>query len=83
PLRPAHRAIARGQIAEMLVMSKRSDLSTIEEFSDIYIPSRDLWVSDYPYVRKDFFNEVSTRLRANQERKPRRRSGKTRGVENR
>jgi hypothetical protein len=77
PLRPAHKAIARGQIAEMVVMSNRPDLSTIEEFSDIYIPSRDLWVSDYPYVRKDFFNEVSMRLRGDQERKPRRRSPKT------
>jgi hypothetical protein len=75
PLRNAHKVIARGQIAEMVVMSNSSDLSTIEEFSDIYIPSRDLWVSDYPYVRRDFFNEVSVRLRANQERKPRRRSG--------
>ncbi|MFM5888862.1 MAG: phosphate ABC transporter permease, partial [Dolichospermum sp.] len=46
PLRPAHKAITRGQIAEMVVMSNRPDLSTIEEFSDIYIPSRDLWVSD-------------------------------------
>jgi hypothetical protein len=77
PLRNAHKVISRGQIAEMVVMSNSPDLSTIEEFSDIYIPSRDLWVSDYPYVRKDFFNEVSVRLRANQERKPRRRSPKT------
>jgi ribosomal protein S26 len=76
PLRPAHKAITRGQIAEMVVMSNRADLSTIEEFSDIYIPSRDLWVSDYPYLCRDFFNEVSMRLRANQERRPRRRSGR-------
>ncbi|AFY32925.1 hypothetical protein [Calothrix sp. PCC 7507] len=73
PLRPAHKVIARGQIAEMIVMSNRSDLSTIGEFSDIYIPSRDLWISDYPYVRQDFFNEVSRRLRPDQEDKPRRR----------
>ena len=79
PLRPAHKAIARGQIAEMVVMSNRADLSTIEEFSDIYIPSRDLWVSDYPYLRRDFFNEVSMRLRANQERRPRYRSGRQGG----
>jgi hypothetical protein len=73
PLRPAYKVIARGQIAEMVVMSNRSDLSTIGEFSDIYIPSRDLWISDYPYVRKDFFNEVSRRLRPNQQDQPRRR----------
>jgi hypothetical protein len=62
PLRPAHKIITRGQIAEMVVMSNRPDLSSIEEFSDIYIPSRDLWVSDYPYLRRDFFNEVGRRL---------------------
>ncbi|AFZ56201.1 phosphate ABC transporter permease [Anabaena cylindrica FACHB-243] len=73
PLRPAHKAIARGQIAEMIVMSNRPDLSSIEEFSNIYIPSRNLWVSDYPYVREDLFNEVSLRLRENQQEKPRRR----------
>ncbi|MBK1990554.1 phosphate ABC transporter permease [Sphaerospermopsis aphanizomenoides BCCUSP55] len=74
PLRPTHKAIARGQVAEMVVMSNRPDLSSIEEFSNIYIPSRNLWVSDYPLVRQDLFNEVSLRLRENQQQKPRRRS---------
>ncbi|BAY76091.1 hypothetical protein NIES25_25400 [Nostoc linckia NIES-25] len=74
PLRPSHKAIARGQIAEMVVMSNRADLSSIEEFTDIYIPSRELWVSDYPYLRRDFFSEVGRRLREDrQERRPRRR----------
>ncbi|WP_066376772.1 MULTISPECIES: phosphate ABC transporter permease [unclassified Anabaena] len=76
PLRPFHKAIARGQIAEMIVMSNRPDLSSIDDFSDVYIPSRDIWVSDYPYIRRDFFDEVSNRLReARQTRqeRPRRR----------
>ncbi|RCJ14743.1 phosphate ABC transporter permease [Nostoc sp. ATCC 43529] len=74
PLRPSHKAIARGQIAEMVVMSNRPDLSSIEEFTDIYIPSRELWVSDYPYLRRDFFSEVGRRLREDrQERRPPRR----------
>lgn len=73
PLRPAHKAIARGQIAEMILMSSRPDLSSIEEFSNIYIPSRNLWVTDYPLLRQDLFNEVSLRLRENQQEKPRRR----------
>ncbi|BAB74242.1 phosphate ABC transporter permease [Anabaena sp. FACHB-709] len=73
PLRPFHKAIARGQIAEMIVLSDRPDLSRIEEFSDVYIPSRDLWVNDYPYLRRDFFNEVSSRLRPDRQDKPRRR----------
>jgi hypothetical protein len=74
PLRVAYKAIARGQKAEMVVMSNRPDLSIIEEISDIYIPSRDLWVSDYPYIQRNFFSEVSQRLREGQpERPPRRR----------
>lgn len=74
PLKPAHKAITRGQIAEMIVMSNVADLSTIEQFSDVYIPARDLWVSDYPYVREDFFREVSLRLREDQDTNPRHRS---------
>ncbi|AFZ26884.1 hypothetical protein Cylst_4828 [Cylindrospermum stagnale PCC 7417] len=73
PLRTAHKVIARGQIAEMIVMSNRPDLSRIEEFSDIYIPGRNLWVSDYPYLRQDFFNEVSRRLSNDPQNRQRRR----------
>jgi hypothetical protein len=73
PLRNVHKGIVRGQIAEMIVMSNRPDLSIIEDFSDVYIPSRDLWVNDYPYLRRDFFNEVSSRLRRNQQERPPRR----------
>ncbi|MEA5619483.1 phosphate ABC transporter permease [Cronbergia sp. UHCC 0137] len=73
PLRPAYKAITTGQVAEMLVMSNRPDLSEIEEFSDIYIPSRNLWVSDYPLVRQDFFNEISLRLRKKPQARSRRR----------
>lgn len=63
PLRVAYKAISRGQIAEMIVMSNTPDLSRIEQISDIYIPSRNLWVSDYPFLRHDFFLEVSRRIR--------------------
>ncbi|MGH1397316.1 MAG: phosphate ABC transporter permease [Trichormus sp.] len=67
PLRPFHKEITRGQIAEMIVMSNRPDLSEIEDFTDVYIPSRNIWVSDYPYIRRDFFDEVSSRLRENRQ----------------
>ncbi len=62
PLRVSHKAINTGQIAEMLVFSNRPDLSRIEEISDIYIPSRELWISDYPWIRRDFFTSVSHRI---------------------
>lgn len=62
PLRISYKAINTGQIAEMLVFSNRADLGRIEEISDIYIPSRELWVSDYPWIRRDFFTSVSRRI---------------------
>ena len=63
PLRRAHQVIAPGQVAEMLVLSNRSDLSRIAKETDIYIPSRNLWVSDYPFLQRDMFVEVSRRIR--------------------
>lgn len=62
PLRRNYKVIRRGQIAEMIVMSNRADLSSIVKVSDIYIPDRNLWVSDYPYARRDVFVEVSRQL---------------------
>ncbi|NET55292.1 MAG: phosphate ABC transporter permease [Symploca sp. SIO2E6] len=63
PLRRTHQGIAPGQIAEMLVMSNQSDLSRIAQTSDIYIPRLDRWVSDYPYLQRDVFVQVSQQLR--------------------
>jgi hypothetical protein len=62
PLLRAHRSIRRGDIAELLVMSNRPDLSRILFVSDVYLSDYDLWVSDYPYLRKDAFIDVSRRL---------------------
>ena len=63
PLRRTHQAIAPGQIAEMLVLSNRPDLSSIAKVTDVYIPSQNIWVSDYPILRRDVFTEVSSRIR--------------------
>lgn len=62
PLKRSHRAIRRGDPAEMLVMSNRPDLSRILMISDVYLPEAELWVSDYPYLRRDLFTEVSRQL---------------------
>lgn len=59
PLKRDHRAIRAGDIAEMLVMSNRPDLSRINQVSDIYFPDFNLWVSDYPYLQHNTFVEVS------------------------
>lgn len=62
PLLRTHRSIRRGDIAEMIVMSNRTDLSRISRISDAYFPEYELWVSDYPYLRRDAFVEVSRRF---------------------
>ena len=64
PLRRSYQAIAPGQVALMVVMSDRDDLSRILLCSDIYIPSQNLWVSDYPYLSKDAFIQVSRQIRS-------------------
>jgi hypothetical protein len=62
PLKRDHRAIRPGDIAEMIVMSQRADLGRIAKVSDIYLPEYNLWVSDYPYLRRDIFLDISRKL---------------------
>ncbi len=69
PIRRDYKRLAAGQPAQMVVMSDRPDLSLIPKVSDIYIPTLDLWVSDYPYLRRDLFLEVSEQLRASRRQK--------------
>lgn len=61
-LKRSHRAIRRGDIVQLLVMSNRADLSRIASVSDAYFPDYDLWVSDYPILRHDAFVDLSRRL---------------------
>jgi hypothetical protein len=58
-LKRIHKSLRRGQVAEMLVMSNKPDLEIINQVTDIYISDLDLWVSDYPYVQRKEFTELS------------------------
>ena len=62
PLQRSYKPIRPGDVAEMLVFSNQPDLGRIAKVSDIYIPSYDLWVSDYPYLQRDVFVQVSRAL---------------------
>ncbi|WP_202925291.1 phosphate ABC transporter permease [Myxacorys almedinensis] len=62
PIRQEHRGILPGDIAELLVVSSRPDLGRIAKVSDIFIPHSGIWVSDYPYLRRDEFEAVSRQL---------------------
>ncbi len=66
PLQRNHKSIHPGDISEMVVFSNRPDLSRIEKVSDVYIPSCKLWVSDYPYLERDVFYQVSRALKYEQ-----------------
>jgi hypothetical protein len=63
PLKAQHRAVRPGDSAEMIVLSNRRDLGRINWISDVYVPDCNQWISDYPYVRRDAFTEVSRKLR--------------------
>ena len=65
PIKREHQAIAPGDTAEMVVLSNRSDLSRIAKVTDIFVPRCGVWVSDYPYLRRDEFESVSRHLDAN------------------
>lgn len=62
PLRRIHKGIIPGQIAEMLVLSKQPDLYRIDKITDVYLPRNDLWIGEYPYLRRDVFLQVSREL---------------------
>jgi hypothetical protein len=62
PLQKQHKLLGVGLVVQMLVLSETPDLSSIAKVSDIYVPSRNLWVSDYPVVRHDAFVSVSQKI---------------------
>lgn len=62
PLKRIHKAIAPGRIAELVVLSNRPDLSTVDKITDAYIPDYNLWIGQYPWLQRDVFLEVSREL---------------------
>ncbi|MEO0013289.1 MAG: hypothetical protein RLZZ535_1678 [Cyanobacteriota bacterium] len=62
PLQRIHKGIKPGQTAELLVLSNELDLSQINKISDAYLPQKDLWIGQYPYIQRDVFLEVSRQL---------------------
>ena len=62
PLQRIYKGIKPGQTAELLVLSNKQDLSQINKISDAFIPQRNIWVGQYPYLQRDVFLEVSRQL---------------------
>ena len=68
PIKRSYKPIARGQVAEMLILSKQPELERIDKITDIYLPQFDLWVGDYPFLRRDYFKVISSELGGNPNR---------------
>ena len=62
PLRREHKAIAPGQRTEMVVFSNDADLGRIGLVGDLYVPTRRVWVSDYPCVQRDAFLDIASQI---------------------
>jgi hypothetical protein len=62
PLQRIYKNLKVGQTAELLLLSNRRDLSTIDKVTDAYIPSQNLWIGSYPWLQRDVFLEVSRQL---------------------
>lgn len=62
PLQRIHKNLKVGQVAELLLLSNREDLSTVDKITDAYIPSQNLWIGSYPWLQRDVFLEVSRQL---------------------
>ena len=62
PLRRIHKVINPGAIAELIVLSKQPNLSKIAKFTDVHLPQYNLWVGEYPYLRRDIFLQISQEI---------------------
>lgn len=71
PIRRIYKVINPGDIAQMIVLSKQPDLSRIDKITDVYLPQHNLWLGEYPALRRDIFSRVSEELTPNE---PNRRS---------
>jgi hypothetical protein len=62
PLKREHQAVRPHDVAQMVVMSNQSDMGRIAKVTDVYLPSHRLWISDYPYLQHDVFEQMSRTL---------------------
>jgi hypothetical protein len=55
PLNRLHKVIKAGEMTELIILSNQPDLGNIKQISDAYLPRYNLWIGDYPYLRRDAF----------------------------
>jgi hypothetical protein len=55
PLNRLHKAIKAGEMTELIVLSNQPDLGNIKQITDAFLPRYNLWIGDYPYLKRDAF----------------------------
>ncbi len=64
PLSRLHKVIKAGEMAELIVLSNQPDLGSIKQITDAYLPRYNLWIGDYPYLKRDYFLSLREDLKA-------------------
>ncbi len=57
PMEKEHQSIKKGSTIRCLVLSARKDFGRIDAFSDAWIPGKQLWVGEYPYLLRPAFED--------------------------
>ena len=48
-----------GQAAEVVVLSNSTSFDDIKAVKDVYLPESGLWLSEYPYIDRSEFLDIS------------------------
>ena len=62
PLQPEHRAVRPGTAAELLVLSEEPGLRRFFAVRETYLPELGLWISEYPFIQRRIFEDISTAI---------------------
>jgi hypothetical protein len=62
----SHAQLARSDDAFLTVVSKSAGFESFSALNEMYVPSKDVFVSDYPFVNRLTFNKLVRELRDNE-----------------
>jgi hypothetical protein len=60
--------LREGDSVEALVLSSSPYFDDFQVIRDIYVPALDLWLCDYPFVKRDAFRRLSSEVYWSRER---------------
>ncbi|HIK37769.1 MAG: phosphate ABC transporter permease [Geminocystis sp.] len=62
PIKRIYKAIQPGDTVEAILLTNDPDFWKIDLITEIYIPRRQIWLGDYPYLRRDVFLDIRQEL---------------------